>query len=273
MKRESAISIKNSDLLKLLKKYASAQDSRKIVDDIVEFALANPVNRYVIVTNKTNRKKIVRSISINVELFNRILNSVRIKNNHNFSRMIMKTDKEYLMLCDVSNDAEEFCKLFELDYSIGFIEYCQIGLDKIGKNYSLNKFKSYKSKIFTTKERMDTIARDPDPKKTMNFSSTYLDKCSIDNGDQRKRLFKTYNHDFIYAKLQCESCGGSYSIWVDAQFDGLKYLDIVPEPYQLHGEEAEKRYDSYIKKSSSDWRTKAMIKIKESDSKNKQPSS
>ena len=266
MIRRPSLTILHSDLLKVVSdlwcnKELDKMTAQQITDEIIFKASDYPLVRSVIVTNKSTSKKIQRASSNYVDHFNRVLNAVRQSLGHKFSKLILNTDREYLILCEVAKDAESYCETFAMPISEGFIEFCEVGLSKIGRNYSLNKFKSYKSKIFQHKSKLDAIINDSDPEVTQQIARAYLIACKIIDEEQASRIFKTHQHDFIYTRELIEINKANYKTWIEAQFSGLKYLDVVPEPYQLHGEESEKRYFSYLKSAKTDWRKEALEKI------------
>jgi hypothetical protein len=50
----------------------------------------------------------------------------------------------------------------------------------------------------------------------------------------------------VYARQEADIEGADYDDWIAAQFEGLSFLKSVPELYQLYGQNAKKRYQSYM---------------------------
>ena len=193
-----------------------------------------------------------------VQLSNKTLHDVRIDLKHRYVKQILLNDKEYGMLTDIASDAKSFSELFELDYSEGFTIYIQTGLKLIGKNYGLNKFKTYKEKIFTINERNFVTNNDDDQDMTFEIANYYYHKCGFKNDvDVLAQMWELYGHDFVHARLDIVENEANFKTWINAQFEGFKFLKKLPEPYQLHGQEATKRYLSQRKSNNDDWRDKA----------------
>lgn len=236
------------------------EDLQRVVSDplilsrIIQKAKDNPVRRSILTGTKTQKKHLKNSFIDNVELFNRLVCSQRSVP----TRTVISGDKRYLMIADICKDAVEFVNHFELSTEEGFKEYVEIGLKKIGKNYRLNKFKTYKEYIFDTYERYQVIKSDDDKQVTADIANIYLEYAEINDDTQRQSIYKTYIHDFIYAKQQADENKANHRVWIKSQFDGLKYLEVVPNPYQLHGEEAQKRYLTNGKSTDSNWRVEAL---------------
>jgi len=263
--KKPSLNILHEDLEKVLKKVLSTEmfnvDSKGLVQAIAKESKNYPLKRSLIITNQRKSKKLKRTNVNNAEILNKVLNSERIKLQHRGIRQILKTDKSYAILCDISKDAEQFCEVFNLDLNEGFSEYCKLGLNKIGKNYSINKFRTYKDYIFQTFERTLIISKDSDPDKTVKIASYYIEKSKIIDEEQQMQIFSMYHHDFIYTRLIIVENKANFKSWINSQFDGLEYLDIIPEPYQLHTEEAVKRYLTKGKATEDNWRDRIRNKI------------
>lgn len=230
MIRKPSIHIYLSDLEYLINK-----NSGNLLNEIIRKSKTNPVKRTVVLSNaKIN-------INDSVDLFNRTLEAERYVGGHKAVKQIFKTDKSYNLLVDISKDADDFCRVFDLDISEGFVIYCKYGLRVIGRNYSLNKFKTYKDKIFQSFERFQLMDNSPNIDFAIDCCNYYLDKVGITEESQLVNVWNNFGHDFIYLADQIID---SYDFvrWIDSQFESVAYLNIVPEPYQLHGEEAMKRY-------------------------------
>ena len=232
------------------------EDLAKIVDEktvkkIVEASKLNPVKRSLLVANVSQAKKINKINTEGVGMFNRFLEASRMERNHKAIITIMEGDRNYDTLCKVTSNANEFCRHYELPEEIGYKIYCDIGLKKIGRNYGINKFITYNEYIFLAYEKVLAVKGDKNKDTTKELVAHYAKNISIHNDKQLKALKKEYMHDFVYASEQLVSVGASAIGWVDAQFKGLEYLEVLPKPYQLHGEEAMKRFVTHGSKGES----------------------
>lgn len=249
MIRRPSIHIFLDDLISII-------NDDKIIKSIIKKAKSNPVNRNVVISNQ----KI--NINNNTELFNRILEAERYVAGHRSVKQIFKLDKSYSLLVDISKDADDFCRVFELNTNEGFIIYAKTGLKIIGRNYSINKFKTYKDKIFQNYERFYLMENSENIDLAISSCNYYLEKVGIEDESTLVNVWNNFGHDFVYLADQLVANNHDYITWIDSQFSALAYLKILPEPYQLHGEEAMKRYLLKSKKSSNNqtkdntWRQK-----------------
>ena len=261
MKRRASIELYQDDLSQLLRQGLKDKLS---VEDLISRIVRDHENvrRSAVVTNITKAAMIKKSMAANVKMFNRLLDSERQRLGHRSVRQIFKTDRLYSVLCTVSKSAEEFCEVFDLDLFEGFKIYIKLGLKKIGKNYRLIKFITYKDYIFQTYERWLVVDTDSDKKFTRDIISYYLEKVGITSDRQCREIISTYGHDFVYTAEVIKDYETTIQSWVDAQFKGLKLLEVTPEPYHLHTEEAVKRFITHSKSTVDNWRERAKKKLR-----------
>lgn len=223
----------------------------------------NIKNRYLILSNKQaiieKLLKTHKRDSNGAELFNGILTSVRRDKGHKFVRHITKDDRQYAMLKEINLIAIEFCETFDLDHRPGFTDFVKYGLDIIGRNYAINKFKYYKDKIFKYKEVELLIGTDSDKYLTSQIYSYYAEKVEKETGTEYKVSTIEDYADLVYTRQCITDNNADYRSWIDAQFDKLAFVEVVPNLYQLHGEKAIKRFNSSNMKIRKD-------KVDESDS-------
>jgi len=248
--RKAAINIFLKDLEKIV-----SQDQ---LTQIIEKSKSNPVRRFVLTTTKKISQKVSKAVSNYPTEFHKALQTTRIAYGHKFSKQIFKEGKQYVILCEISKLAQDFCDTFELGLD-GFEIYCDLGIYKMGNNYRLSKFKYYHQEIIHLYEQKLVIGNDETPEETKKMFLYYVGKLNLTDERSIKDLQKSYYHDFVYAVNEVTKIH-SVESWVDAQFKGLKYLDVIPEPYQLHGEDAVKRALKH--RPSKNWRTEARKKIK-----------
>lgn len=260
--RDPSLHIKKSDLIDILNliPYDSKMTGKKLGDII--FTEAQPFqlrSRYLdlLRVNKPTRGKLVRSMEADndvphktVEKFNKLLLATRSKQGNSFTviKPILKGDKQYTQLKEVAKLAFEFCGRFEIDnISDGMIEYIEIGL-KLMRKYSLNRFKYYDPKIVEVFEAKIVVVSDEHKQGTMEIyehwkAGLYEYAELIETIDIHSDWSK-YAH-FVFARVQADELKANYQDWIYAQYEGLAFLDVIPELTQFFGENAENRWRKY----------------------------
>lgn len=248
--RDPALHITRSKLKLVLDKLALKVSD----DDMVElFRLAKPYqirDRYHIETNtKTAKKaqKLVDSENPYVDKFQNLLISIRTELKHQYVQTIRKNDSQYIVLKEVSQSALEFVELFEIStVNKGFEDFIRIGLQLIGKKYAINKFKYHKERIFTAYESLIVIRKDKFKDNTLDVHR-YWQEATMQYGGWEKDLTNDTDYvNFVYAREAADEEDADYEDWIQSQFVGLAWLNVIPEVGQLHGEQAKKRYDKYM---------------------------
>lgn len=256
MKRRASISVYLDDLSKVLTRAGlEPGEITKISKSLVEKSMM----RAIVKVSPSSYRKLAKMDMERVSTFNQILDAERMAIGHKTKR-IYRNDRSYPTLSQVCANAVEFCEHFELDILEGFKKYLKIGLTKIGKNYAVNKFITYNEYIFSHYERQIIIITDQDSTRTSQIMDYYFKKASIQSSKAQSILKKSYHHDFIYCRELIESLGADYTDFLEYQFKSFeKMYDKAPEPYQLHSEDAAKRYAKVSRKTSdSDWRRRAL---------------
>src|SRR5690606_10621031 len=136
--------------------------------------------------------------------------------------------------------------LFEIDnVDEGYKKFISIGLELMGKKFSVNKFNYYKEKIFTEFESIVVISEDSKPDLTKEYYYYYCEKVLKETGFAYTLSKQTNYMHFIYTRIEAEENGATMDSWIDAQFAGLSFLSVVPELNQLYGINAKDRYNRY----------------------------
>lgn len=235
----------------------------KLAEEI--FSKAEPYqikNRYLAVMNlkSDTKKKVSRSMKSDtgvpehlVEKFNMILTSYRQKKNANIKlRPILKDSKDYLMLKEVAKIAHDFSEHFDITpVEDGYLEFVEIGYSMMRK-YAINRFKYYEQKIYEHFEDKVTVITDKNREATLEFYAIWQQKM-IDYSGLNELIDVDNNYSkfvhFVYGRQEADALNVDYDFWITAQFEGLVFLDAVPELSQFYGEGAKTRYERYLRKS------------------------
>lgn len=262
--RDPSIHITQSTLASLLKDTLELTDQKALTlaKKLVKKAFDSRVKNRATIVEKDKAvskklKKAVESENDYTEQFNRVLTLNRELAKHNFTP-INQTGRDYTTLKEVTLIALEFCKVFNLSPDVGFGHFIQLGFQLIGKKYALNKFKYHKENIFNLYSFSLEIQTDPKKKDTEKFyeiwRDTMLTWSSIDI--EITTVEKYVN--ILYARQEADEAKADYDDWIEAQFQELAWLDVIPELSQLHGVNALERYEKWkvknkkVKKEDAD---------------------
>lgn len=264
--RNPSLHIKKSDLVTVLKGLGMSDlDAYNFSENIMRAALKFPVSDRIdklIDQTLTIRKKVETSIKADlsmpengVEIFNQLLISERMKQQKWIKpKPIRKADREYLLLKDVAAIAWRFSEHFDIrPLKEGVTEFIKAGLKYMGK-YSLSRFKYYEKNIYEDFEATIVCAHDGNSALTKQLYAAWRSNMEALGADiditEIQFIPQKYQH-FVYASAQINDTGIEINPagWVDAQFEGLIFLNVVPELSQLYGENAKKRYDRHLLKA------------------------
>lgn len=262
--RDPSLHIRKSDLERVLNElqYDSRTAGKKLAEMI--FAEAQPyqiTDRYLQLLQQNTKVKAKASKSMEadermpdgtVEKFNLLLTTFRQSSNINARvRVIRKDSKEYILLKEVAANAYEFASHFTfVPKEEGLKKYIETGIGFMGK-YGLNRFKTYNERIFEEFENELTVLTDAKRKETDLMHEVW-------NGVMQKWLDNTWYEDLrkdnkkyihiYYAREEADKLEANYVDWVEAQFEGLAFMNVIPELSQFYGENARRRYERYINK-------------------------
>lgn len=259
--RDPSLHIRKSHLEEVLNliPYDRKMVGKVLVEKIFEAAQKYQItDRYIDVSKAKSRTraKIQKSIEADkgvpeklVEKFNALLTAHRQIDNHNAKiRVIRKDSKDYLLLKEVAKMAHEFSEHFDIQpIEDGYKEYIEIGIGFMGR-YALNRFKTYHNRIFEEFENRVAVVTDDKPNKTRQFFIIWKD-CMEEYAGLVPELseadFSKYSH-IVYGRVDADKKHAHYEDWIRAQFEGLSFLDAIPELVQFYGENARRRYDKYM---------------------------
>ncbi len=244
-------------LPEIVKSYKEGLTDDEIIKILVKklkpYAIKNRLAFKVTKIRKKKLEKAVKNSSENVGTFQRLLVDYRKSINHKRVKLIDVGDSQYNMLKDIVANADEFIKIFELNKIVGYNEYIKRFFMLLEKRvYGINKFKFYNEKIFESYEAI-TIMNDDlkslkNKENTLNLYSIWQElmaqytdeKGEIDNEEQFL--------NFVFARQEADGLDADYTDYLKAQFEKLQSYGYLPEMGALFGDNARKRYKSYMYK-------------------------
>lgn len=265
MDRDEHLHIRKSVLTDVLSQidYSKKMSPNQLADAIMDASKNKGVKdfyrKFLGVKAKT-RDKLKRTMdaevpNVGVEEFNRVLVNFRMAHKNKYSRapirIIKKDDSDYLLLKEVAKMAQDFVTDFDItSKNEGYTEYLEIGYYLMGKKFFLNKYKTYNKKIREIfRAKVDCIM-DEDPEGTKQIYA-YWQQYMVEYADLGDLIniegdyFKYVN--LVYAREMADDLKADYEDWVVSQFEGLTFLNAIPEIYQFHGDGAKTRYERYLK--------------------------
>lgn len=249
MLRNPSIHLTKTDLNSIFKELGITVDIELFMNLAYKKRLKG---RYLIVPkNKKMEDKLKRlhkNEMAEVELFNRILDSTRMLMGHKHIPKIEKGSSQYELLKEVSIIASEFSESFDLGESEGFHIFCKIGIQIMGNKYALNKFKYHKENIFKHKEVIDMCSVDSDKDFVDTIINQYSKRLTSIGVNYKVENVSEYA-EFLYTKNQIKPLGIDIKDWITSQFSEMEFLNVLPNPNQLHGDNAMKRYKQWLIKS------------------------
>jgi len=256
--RDPSLHIRKSDLIRVLNdiKYTSRTTGADLVKDIFNDGQDYQItDRYLeILESKSKAKKKIKKSqkadkgvpNRTVEHFNKCLNNfLKGDNFYRKQNLITKEHKDYILLKEIAKNAYEFTTLFDIDsQKEGFDEYIKLGYSMMRK-YSLNRFKYYDTKIHEAFENKLAVLTDNDRASTLEFYNLWKEVMVEYSGmDEFIDLLDDYSKFYfmVVGRQQADENRAPYDEWIVAQFEGLSFLNVLPELAQFSGEGAKDRY-------------------------------
>ena len=255
MKRDPTVHIRKTHLKKVLVSVLG-EASDATVEKIFKAAQQyQQTTRYLVQGNAAMRKKVAKAIESEnpiVEKFNRILVSIRMEQNHKYVQHIRKNDKSYLLLKEVAQLAYDFGELYSIaPREEAYKVFARIGIKLMSKRYGLGKFKYYKDKIHEIYECNLIVMNDPSKESTSLFLQVWMELMleytgvDINVKDNPMKFVHIVN-----GREDADAYEANYEDWIRSQFEGLAFLDVVPELSQMYGDNAGLRYEKYMVKKN-----------------------
>nr|DAM99211.1 MAG TPA: hypothetical protein [Herelleviridae sp.] len=258
--RDPSIHVKVSDLAEILSQVNLKQKPNKLANEILKLAQPYQLrgrNFKLLQLKAKERKKTEKSLKATantpngvVEMFNNLLTSFRQKQTPNAKIKVIRADsKDYLMLKEVAMMAYEFVKHFEIDdVREGLLEYIQLGYRMMAR-YALNRYKYYDTRIYEVFSDKVEVLTDKHRDKTMEFYHAWqqamLEYTNLEHLIYIEDDYSKFIH-IVLGRKDADKHEADYTDWVVSQFEGLSFLNVVPELNQMYGENALKRYEKYL---------------------------
>lgn len=206
-----------------------------------------------VTTKKTSealdRAKRLNNAPMAVDQFQLLLIDVRQKLGHRMISRITLADRDYLLLKDICVMACDFAKATKAkDLSTGCRLFLQIGIELMRGKYALNKFKTYRDRIYNTYEFYALLQEDETPDLTEEVRDAYLEGIMEVTGIDTSRDYKSVEEriNFLYAKRDIVRNKATIDDWITAQIATMySDFDTLPNPNQLYGDNACKRYKRF----------------------------
>jgi hypothetical protein len=255
--RNPSLHIRRSDLIKVLEKTLNGKvlDYEKLADKIFETSVPYQVkDRYLVKGNAETVKRAKRTVEASAkvegysaEQFNGLLAALRQQEGHRNMKKISKaSSSEWNMLKEVMQLASEFVEAFGFSQvETGYKRFLKIGLDIMGRKFTLNKYKYYASKIHEQYESEKIIEDDDNEEGTLEFWQIWCAKMEEYTTTQMDILKPELFVNMIYGRQEADDAGANYDEWITAQFEELSFLTAVPELTQFHGDNAIHRHKKY----------------------------
>jgi hypothetical protein len=254
MRRTPSLHITEETLTQVLRRIIEDDNSVRYVPeilakDILVAAKHHSINsRSISITNKAQEKAIERVFKSGLSeahLFNRTLAMVRKTLKHRGITPIKEGDRNWGMIKDATALAITFCNDFGLEPKTGIQEYIRLGIAKMSK-FSLNRFPMIHEGICMDYEATLLIHNDSHRDETLAMHTYYCEILLVRTGLPESYLQTPHKYlCFVKATDLCLERGIKVTDYVDAQFEGLAWTSNPPDPGQLIGENALRRFTKY----------------------------
>lgn len=248
--RDPALHIRRSHLREILSGYGITHID---VDNIMREGLKHSIrNRVFIQTKAKQAKQMKRVAAVDTDYMDKFITvymALMMENNIK-TAAVKKTDPMYTTFKEVYQQAKDFCDLYELSYESGFSVYINLGLSVLGKRkYSLYRMKGSFQRLVDHYNQVKVINDDISPEKTVKLYQVWQQLIAKHFGVEIDFISDASKMvHFVYMKEDIEQEKASYSDWIEAQFEKWSYLNIIPEPGVMYGDNAILAYKKYMGK-------------------------
>jgi len=264
--RNPSLHITRSELIRILEEVIGTNQSKEIIaDKILKKARKKaPIHRGITVNSDRMEKKAKKMVMANMsdaELFSHLLLHKRRSMKHRGLTQIKAGSREWSVLKEVTLLANEFCETHNLEKREGYIEFMNIGIERMAK-FMLVKFLNMANSIIEIYSFIKELQEDEHPQKTEKLYHFYQNQILSKTGmsvDYKKPEKYIY---FYRARLQANELKISGVDYIKAQFHALEWRSGYPDPAQLTNSKALQNVTKYLyekginirqKESTIDW--------------------
>jgi len=247
MLRDPAIHIKRSDLLKICKEEGVIFPKEFVDQLMLKSSKITLHNRVLITTKARTAAKVARTTVTQdgiVPQFNRVYNSV-LTEHHIKATFIHKGSKLYLTMKEVATNAYNFREEFNISVEEGFKYYVNLGIQVLGKNFSIYRLKSADNKIRIRYTNLMLVFNDSDPQGTARMADAWHVSLKEFHGLEMKINEDQYAA-LVLTRQEADKAKAKYIDWITAQFDKWTFMNSMPEFSQLYGDNAALAYTKYM---------------------------
>jgi hypothetical protein len=256
--RDPRVHIKRSDLIKVLEPLSLTQHVDEIINGCYPYNIRNLVITDV---SKKKREKLQRIGQLQddvVEDFVRVYTSILLDKKIKAAR-IDRNSKAFLTIKEITQQAVDFNKMFDLSQTAGFSMYVTYAIEVLGKDFSVYRLKGSADRIIKRMEHTLEV-RNYDWDKIMEMTDAYKRAMAR---MYKKNISIESTDQLVHFVRACEVSGkynASAKDWIDAQFERFAYLNAPPEFSGLYNDNAILSYQKSDKaKIIEDVSTKTII--------------
>lgn len=249
MKREPGIHITKSTFKNLMNQVGCTSEQ---TDSVFSRAKVYAIHTRTITISSDRMEKKVKNLTqssrLDADLFAKLIYARRKHLKHRGISQIKPASKEWATLKGITAKALNFVEEFDLNKREGFIEYINIGLERM-KRYNLNRFVNLYEPICGTYQSKREIMMDDKPELTREMYNFYQRYVINETGilDKMDNVPDKYVW-FVRANKQALDMGIDSTTYIKAQFSGLSFARGIPHPSQLVGDNAHERVVRYMYK-------------------------
>ena len=235
-------------------------DSNKLAMEILVKCQPYGIVRKVTLDSKSKKhykKQVDRQLQVSdndVGMFQMTYKSAVASKGMNYPMAkILPQSSNYGKIQSIVLNIKEFAKDYGLAFNANTVRtYVDIGLSLMTRKKSIFRFGSLTAKIYEQYNAILEVSSSENMELAHTVLNAYaegvLEYASVTYDTKVALSDPTIMLDFIYVADQLVDLDlhEDIVVWVSAQFERMAFLGSVPETYQLHGSNAEKRYRQFV---------------------------
>lgn len=259
MERDPGIHIRFSKLILVLedildKSLYGKKDIRILAELIFDKGKGHSItSRSITITNDKLLKATTRislSSRDDTSIFAHHLLLIRRKHKHKGLTIAKPGSSDWLQIKTIAKLANEFCNDFGLNKEKGYTKYIELGLKRM-KRFGLTKFQQLHQGITEEYEAINLIECDLTPDLTIKAYEAYC-KCVLERIGNLMVDYKNMPEKYVYF-IKAKDAASRFNVpimaYIKSQFDGMDWMNRIPDPLQLVGDKSHERLQSYLIKN------------------------